>query len=427
MIRPSYSVPFPARGSIVSSREACALTELLNGNQTLSMGKWRTRFEEAFADLHGVPHAISVTSGTVAVELAIAVLGLRPGDQVITTPQTYHATVQPLLNYGVDVSFCDIEPDSSNISPERLESLITARTKAVLLVHYGGCIADMSAITRIAQRHGILVVEDCAHAVGATTADGRRPGSLGDIGCFSFQNSKNITTLGEGGMITCYDARIAERIRRIRDNEYDGDITIHPPTRHEPVLLPWMKYAEDVYRHTVTKVHRAGTNATMSEAAAAVGVVQLERLGVVTAQRQAIARQLDAVMCRYEFASPQRPRGGDTHAYHFYTFQLETPDPATRDELVLDLDRRGIEIQLRYFPQHLLPEWRAHGHGYGECPVAERNWFTSHVNLPCHPGLDAYQVEHLVTAVDAAFGAVSGATASSPFPQQRPQLSASIE
>ena len=197
----SYVVPRCGRGSVLGAEEAAALTELVNSATSLSAGTHRERFERRFAEYVGTRHALSVTSGTVALDLAMQLLDLAEGDEVITTPQTYQATVQPLLRTPARVRFCDVDPVSLNIDPARLAELITDRTRAIVLVHYGGWPAEMAEITALARPRGILVVEDCAHALGSGY-HGRRPGSLGDIGCFSFHSSKNITTLGEGGMIT---------------------------------------------------------------------------------------------------------------------------------------------------------------------------------------------------------------------------------
>jgi perosamine synthetase len=271
-------------------------------------------------------------------------------------------------------------------------------------VHYGGYPADMARILQLARARDVAVVEDCAHALGAVR-DGWRPGSLGDIGCFSFHGSKNITTLGEGGMVTVHRADWAERLDRRRSNDIDGEFVPVPidvaAATDVPAALPWMKYSADVYRQDVATLRRAGTNATMSEAAAAVGLVQLAKLDTLVERRRAIAARLDAVLASFagDVRVPAVP-AGVRHAHHLYTFFVERP--GTRDELVRALDRLGVEIQLRYFPQHLLPEWRARGHRRGECPVAERLWFDQHVNLPCHPGLTDRQVDHLADALDTA-------------------------
>jgi perosamine synthetase len=395
-----YDVPFARLGSVLDDGECHALTEVLRSGAPLSMGAWRSAFEEEFRGYVGARHALSVTSGTVALEIAIGLLDLRPGDEVVVTPQTFQATIQPLLDLDVRVRFCDVDPYSLNMDPNRLAALLTDRTRAILLVHYGGWPAEMDAVMAMARSRGIIVLEDCAHALGAEV-DGRRPGSLGDVACFSFHSTKNITTLGEGGMITTDRDDWAERVDRLRSNQVDG--VFHPATAaaEAPVLLPWMQYSANIYREDCATVRRAGTNATMSEPAAAVGSVQLAKLDSFVARRREIAERLDAVAVSHPGMRVQRPPVGVTHAYHLYTCFV--PGGAeVRTRLVQALDRRGVEVQLRYFPLHLVPEWRARGHAPGECPTAETLWFDEQVNLPCHPGLTDGQVDRLTEAFDEA-------------------------
>ncbi len=401
-MRGTYAVPYASRGSILGGAETRALEQLIASGGPLSTGSFRDRFEQRFREHIGTRHALSVTSGTVALELAIHLLDLREGDEVVVTPQTFQATAQPLLGLPATVRFCDIDPDSLNMDPVSLKSLINDRTRAVLLVHYGGWSAEMDEILALTRERGIVVVEDCAHALGGRYG-GRRPGALGDIGCFSFHASKNITTLGEGGMITFDRDDWAERVDRLRSNEVDGDFLPASPDglRLGRELLPWMKYASPAYEKVCSDIRRPGTNATLSEAAAAVGLAQLDRLDVLVARRRWIAGRLNEVIERHPYTRTQRPRPGVEHAQHLHTFFVDGP-PGLRESVIRGLDERGVEVQLRYLPLHLLPEWRERGHGLGQCPVAEDLWFGQHINLPCQPGLSDAQVDHLVTALDAA-------------------------
>jgi len=400
-----YDVTFPDRGSVLGTAELAAVDAVIRSDGPLARGNARDEFERRFREYIGTRHAMTVPSGTVAMDLAIHLAGLRPGDEVLVTPQTFHATIQPLLSYDLTVRFCDIDPASLNIDPGAIESAISDRTTAVILVHYGGYPADMDRIVTAAHRHGAIVIDDCAHVLGASY-HGRIPGSLGDIGCFSFHTTKNISTLGEGGALTFDRDDWAERLERLRTNEVDREVAavdgVDGVELPSTPLLPWMLFADEVYRYRYTAVRRAGTNATMSEAAAAVGVVQLDRLPMMTARRRAIAARLDEVIARYPQARAHRTPPGVTHAYHLYTFFVDA-GPLVREHLVKGLDRRGIEVQLRYFPLHLIPEWRARGHRLGECPVAERSWFNTHVNLPCHPGLSDQQVDQMTTALAESF------------------------
>lgn len=174
------------------------------------------------AEYLGCGRALTSTSGTVALELAVGLLELRPGDEVIVTTQTFHATAQPLLDSPATVRFCDVVPDTLNLDPVALGRLVGPRTRAVVLVPCGGVIADMARILEIAHGVGALVIEDCAHALGARSPQGR-PGALADIGCFSFHSSKSISPLGEGGLVTLRDDVLAERLRRVRDNRGEVD------------------------------------------------------------------------------------------------------------------------------------------------------------------------------------------------------------
>lgn len=192
----------------------------------------------------------------------------------------------------------------------------------------------------------------------------------------------------------------ALRLERLRSNNVDGVFGPAVPAE-PPALLPWMKFADEVYSHSYTEILRAGTNATMSEAAAAVGSVQLDRLPELSARRRDIAHRLDEALAQSAAdVRPHRAPPGTEHAYHLYTFFVDS-GPLERERLVKSLDRRGIEVQLRYFPLHLTPEWRARGHRAGECPVAEGSWFDRHVNLPCHPGLTDAQLDHLAEVLHA--------------------------
>ncbi|MFA1538085.1 DegT/DnrJ/EryC1/StrS family aminotransferase [Actinomadura monticuli] len=397
-----YTLPYRSLGGLIGDEEIGVLQEVLTSGEPLSQGRWRERFEGAFSALLGVRHALSVTSGTVALEIAIRLLELAPGDEVITSPQTYQATVQALLGTGVHVRFCDVDADTLNIDPALLGAVATSRTRAIILVHYGGLPAAMNEIMKFARAHGILVVEDCAHALGALY-EGRPPGALADIGCFSFHSSKTITTLGEGGMITFDRDDWAERVRRIRGNECDG---VYRETGGRLTEVPKALYPGLAYTHDCLRLRAPGTNATMSEPAAAVGLVQLRRLAALSARRRRVAERIDAHLAAGATFRPQVTPAGSVHGHHLYTCFVRPGSGVDRDALVRALEERGVEVWLRYFPLHLLPEWRARGHGDGECPVAERAWFDEQLNLPCHPGMTDGELDRMLAVLDEAVAAV---------------------
>jgi dTDP-4-amino-4,6-dideoxygalactose transaminase len=396
----AFRIPAPARGSIFDEDELAAVRAVLESGATLTAGAHRDAFERAMAEYLGCAHALTTTSGTVALELAVGLLDLRPGDEVVVTTQTFHATAQPLLDSPATVRFCDVDARTLNMDPSVLERLVGPRTRAVVLVHYGGVIADMARIMEIAHAVGALVIEDCAHALGARSTSGR-PGALADIGCFSFHSSKNISTLGEGGLVTLRDTGLAERLRRVRDNRNDVVATDRVAMEALEKLeraTPWTVYGDE-WNLAVSHVRRAGTNATMSEAAAAVGLVQLRRVDELVARRAMIAGRLADVVARHDGMRVQSVPTGTVSAHHLFTFFSEQGDKSRR-AVIRGLESEGVQVRLRYAPLHLAPEWRLQGHGLGDCPVAERDWFEHHLNLPCHPGMRDDDVDYLAESLE---------------------------
>lgn len=394
-----YVVPYLPTGSTFGDEEINAVVRVLQSGAKLSCGPERDAFEAEFAEYVGVPHAVSLTNCTVALEFATYLVDLQPGDEVIAATQTYQANVTPLLGLPVRVRFCDVDPVTLNISPDAFASLITDRTRAVYLVHHGGMPADMGPIMKVASEHGITVIEDCAHALGARY-HGQVPGSLGHFGCWSFQSYKNISTLGEGGMLTLADPAWAEVVQRIRAIEPDADF--------RPRSDQWLYYnpSDDIERHAKNaytedcmQLRHPGTNSTLCEPAAAVGRVQLQRLDEFVGRRRQIAEALDKGLSEIAGIRIQVEPPGVQSARHLYTCFLEPETGIDRDTLIRRLDERGIHIQLRYFPVHLLPEWRQRNHDLGECPVAERIWFHEQINLPIYPQLEDWQVDFMIDTI----------------------------
>ena len=397
----TYRVPYRPVGSLLGEDEIAAVRSVLTSGETLSCGRERSEFEREFAEHIGVPHAVSVTNCTVGLELATYLAALQPGDEVIATTQTYQATLTPLLGTPVRVRFCDIDPDTLNAASASIAELLTPRTKAIYLVHHGGVSADMEAITAIARQVGALVVEDCAHALGGTHR-GRPIGAMGDFACFSFQSYKNISTLGEGGMITTPHGAAAATLRRIIAIEPDADFSLRSVAslgNHADPADNVDRHAKNAYTHDCSAVRHPGTNSTLAEPAAAVGRVQMRKLDEMVAMRRRIADALDASIAELGALRVQRRDPHGESAHHLYTCFVERNSGIDRDELARRIDAAGVQIQLRYFPVHLLPEWRAQGHTLGECPVAERIWFHEQLNLPIYPQMDDNQLDYMIDTV----------------------------
>ncbi len=401
-----YRVPYRPVGSRLGEEEVDAVRSVLLSGETLSCGPERAAFEEEFAEHIGVPHAVSLTNCTVGLELATHLATLRPGDEVIAATQTYQATLTPLLGTDVRVRFCDIDPDTLNIAPAAPADLMTPRTRAIYLVHHGGVSADMQAITSLARQVDALVVEDCAHALGGTHRD-RPIGAMGDLACFSFQSYKNISTLGEGGMIITPHEGLAATLRRIIAIEPDADFTPRADHRlgvHDDPDDGLDRHAKNAFTHDCAALRHPGTNSALAEPAAAVGRVQMRKLDELVARRRHIALALDAALSDLGPLRVQRRDPQGEAAHHLYTCFVRPDSGIDRDELARRIDAAGVQIQLRYFPVHLLPELRARGHTLGECPTAERVWFHEQLNLPIYPQMDDHQLDYMIDAVRRCVG-----------------------
>ena len=207
-------VPYSFFGSIYDEEEDKAVLAAMK-QDSLTMGPQVQTFQKVFAEYVGTKYAFATSNCTTAMHVCAQVIGLRPGDEVIVTPNTFIATSLVVLKEGATPVYADIDERTFNIDPEEVEKKVTNRTKAIFVVHYGGQMVDMDPIMEIANKYHLVVLEDCAHAPGAEYK-GRKAGSIGDFGCFSFHSLKNITTLGEGGMITCNNDRYAEGIENLR-------------------------------------------------------------------------------------------------------------------------------------------------------------------------------------------------------------------
>lgn len=402
-----YTVPYVGQGSILGLEEVEAVARALQ-QDTLAYGPRRDQFEAEFAAYTGVKYAFTMSNCTTALFLSVQLLGLGPGDEVIVTPQTFWATVRGLQAAGVSLCFGDIDPNTLNLDPATIEAKITPRTKAIYLVHLGGLMTDMDPIMEIARRHNLFVVEDCAHAPGAEYK-GRKAGSIGDIGCFSFHSLKNMSTLGEGGMITFNRDEWAPKVRPLTSIG-----AVYPrKTRVEERIGPYLKSSYQYNDHSggaftfdVNGPVGVGNNYRMSEVAAAAGSVQLQKLDGLNGMRAKIGQRLNEGLAEIDGVRIQRTPVGYKHIYHLYVLFYQPVKEGSnieKEDLIRILDQEdGIEIINRYFPIHLLPEIRCQGHDFGECPVAEKIWFEQHINLPIYPSMTNEQVNYMIDRIGRA-------------------------
>lgn len=397
------TVPQHGQGSGLTSHDISRLTEYLSTSDHLSDGQQVERFEQEFCAATGAPHAIAVSSCTVALELVSRLLALRDGDEVIAPSLTFQATVSSFVGTRVHVRFAEVDPHTFCLDAEDVERKITARTRAIYTVHYGGLCGNLPALRSLADQHNLILVEDCAHALGAAVYD-QSAGTWGDFACWSFHSLKNISTLGQGGMITTHDPKAEKRLRRLRAIEPNADFM--PRTATTPAFDGYkdprdprrVTHEKNAYTQTCERLHGPGLNAQMSEPAAVVGRSQLKRLNSLVARRNHLATLLDDALVNLPGVSIIKVPDGYIHARHLYTFILND-DSINRDKLASRLMNHGIDVVLRYFPLHILPEWRHAGNSLGDLPMTEKIWFDKLVNLPMSPQLTDDDMAYMVQCV----------------------------
>jgi UDP-2-acetamido-2-deoxy-ribo-hexuluronate aminotransferase len=327
------------------------LTEILRSGQYI-LGPKVAEFEKKIAGYHGVSEAVGVASCTDALHLSIDAFGIGEGDEIITTPFTFFATVEAILYTGARPIFVDIEEGTFNIDVSQIEAKITEKTKAILPVHLFGHMADMEVISRIARRYGLKVIEDCAQSFGASL-NGRTAGSYGDAGCFSFYPSKNLGGYGDGGIIVLHDLKIAETIRKLRN-----------------------------HGSRVSYIHeKVGLNSRLDEMQAGILLVKLKHIDEynrLRRQKAALYTELlsDKVGCPVE-------KKGACHVFHQYTIRSNK-----RDEIQKRLGGKGISSVVYYpVPLHLQEALRFLGYEEGDFPIAEKS-AREVLSLPIYPELE---------------------------------------
>lgn len=308
------------------------------GREVLESGWWSmgprvAQLESDFSAFSGAPHALAVSSGTAALHLALLAVGCGAGDEVVLPSLNFVAAANTVASTGATPVFCDIlGPDDLNLDPQDLEAAIGPKTKAVIVLHYGGYPCDLASVLEIADRHGVAVIEDAAHAIGANW-NGRAAGTIGAVGCFSFFANKNLA-VGEGGMVVTSDEQIAERVRLLRS--------------HGMTTLTWQRHTGHASSYDVVA---AGFNYRLDELRSALASVQLERLAGTNAARQAHARRyrqlLDGVG-GISFPFSEQALADSSH--HLAVALL--PEGVSREAIRTQLQAERIQTSVHYPPIH---------------------------------------------------------------------------
>lgn len=381
--RPAHTtVPFlPFHRPSIGDEEIRGVLEVLQSGW-LTTGPRVKEFERRFAEFIGSQTAIAVSSCTAALQLALDAIGVAEGDEVILPTMTFASTGAVVMHLRATPVLVDCANDSFHIDVQAVEKAITPHTKAIVPVHYSGQPCDMECLTRVARAHGVLIIEDAAHAL-PSRYNGQMIGTIGDITCFSFYATKTVTC-GEGGMITTDNAEYAERVRIL---------SLHGISREA-----WKRYsAEGSWRY---EIEALGYKNNLTDIQAALGLAQMNKCESMRTRRELLAaRYTEALSSLEAFALPEVPQGIQ-HAWHLYVAQVNSDTLSiTRDELIEELRDRRIGTSVHFIPLHLHVLYRKRfGYRPGHFPNAEKR-FSAAISLPLFPDMTFEEQDRVVEAL----------------------------
>jgi dTDP-4-amino-4,6-dideoxygalactose transaminase len=377
-------LPF-SRPSI--SREAIDEVVACIESGWITTGPRVKKFEDDLRAYVSAPHALALSSATAGLHLVLAALELKPGDEVITTPMTFAATLNTIVLAGGKPVLVDVEPGTYNMDVTRIEKVITPRTRAIMPVHFAGLPVDLDPLYAIAKKYSLRVIEDAAHAIG-TEYKGKRIGSFGDIQVFSFHPNKNMTT-GEGGCVVTRDDKMAEAVALLRFHGMDREAWNRfgkKGSQHYEIIVPGYKY-------------------NMMDIQAALGLHQLKQLDGFIKRRTALALRYQKLLAGWpQWSLPQAPAYAHLHAWHLYT-PLLNPDAAgmDRDAFMQGMKDRNIGTGLHYRAVHLYPYYREQfGFNRGDFPNAE-SVSDRIVSLPLFPAMTDADQDRVIAAMAGLF------------------------
>lgn len=361
----------------ITSEDKKAVMKALK-QRWLTNGPILRKFEKEVQKFVGTKYSSGVGSATHALHLVMKSLGIGPGDEVIVPTFTFAATANSVTYCGAKPILVDVDLDTFNISPTAIKNKITKKTKAVIVVHHGGQACEMDKISSITNNHGLYLVEDCAHALGATYRK-KKCGSIGDAGCFSFYPTKIITT-GEGGMVTTNNQSIFKKVVLLKNQGMN--------------ILPTKREKTAQWRYDVVDL---GYNYRLDEIRSSLGVSQLQRVNEINKRRIMIAKKYDKLISKIKGISIPKTKSGRNHIYHLYTIKIMKDYPLTRNKLFSKLHGAGIGTSVQYYPLHLMSYFKKEYHGKAdEFKVANR-LKDEVLSLPIYPKMTTKQINYVVS------------------------------
>ncbi len=368
----------PYHKSLIGGEEIAEVNSVLRSGWLTSGPKVR-EFEMEFAAATGATHALALNSCTAGLNLALRYLDLKPGDEVITSPYSFVAASNAIVNQGGKVVFADVVPATLNINPVEVRNAITPRTRAVLAVHLGGNPCEMEDLVNLCSERGIPLIEDCAHSLGGSY-DGRATGTFGFAGIFSFYPTKNITA-AEGGMLITNDTDFSAWVSQMR--------------KHGMNMDTWERQDLHEYRHY--DVTNAGWKCNMTDVQAAIGLWQLRRLGAMQTRRHEITGKYDEAFGRAGGLRLIQANRRGIHSRHLYILQIvEGSLKCNRDELIRRIQKEGIMLSVNYTPVHLF-SWYRKNYGFkpGDFPNSEKAGANT-FSIPIYPALTNMEVDYVI-------------------------------
>ena len=375
----ALKVPFHRND--MGEEEVQAVSEVIRSGW-LTMGTKTLQFEREFAQYIGASHAVAISSCTAALHLALDVIGLKPGDEVLVSTNTFTATAEVVTHMGARPVLVDIDERTLNISACDAENKISSRTRAIIPVHFSGLACDLHEIHYLAENHNLRVIEDAAHALPSSYR-GRRIGKISELTAFSFYATKPLNT-GEGGMITTETEGYAQRIRLMRLHGMSHDA--------------WKRHGGEVPWHY--EVHEPGYKYNFTDLQAALGIVQLAKCDAMLQARRQIAATYTRAFQSIEAVETPVTLADRESSWHLYVLRLNTNQlRVDRSQFIRELAERGVRASVHFIPLHLQPAYqRLYGYKEGDLPGAERQYYRC-LSLPIFPAMSETEVQHVISCV----------------------------
>jgi len=386
-----FFLPWSGRGIDYTEEDIAAVVEVMRHADPLTQGHYLEHFEKVFSDYHGGVPAFATSSCAASLELAAMLIEVEPGDEIIMPAHTYVASAIPFARRGARLVWADIDPDTRVLSEETISAKISPNTKAVVMVHLYGLSAPMDGIVKLSEKHGFTIIEDCAQSLGGQYR-GKRSGTHGHIACYSFHAQKNISTLGEGGMITVQSPEHGRLIPGLRHN---GHHEFSADRQHywKPAMVNVDFDIEGVWPF----------NFSIGEAQCALGIQLMKRIDDLNQRRYRNARSIiDSLADIPELAFQKIPEGSN-HTYHLLSARYDgASSGTTRDQLIeLLVDNYKIQPVVQFYPLYRYPMFVRAGMGEADCPNTDE-FFDNMLSLPFFEWYGGDEIEYLIASVRKA-------------------------